>query len=102
MRKLIVLLALLAVLVLTGCGWKGTGVVDGKNHQPGYFQTSYQCMGFDKNGSCTLNMPIQTWISDSWYVSVKDDQGKDHWVGVNEDYYDTVKNGDTFSNEDDK
>lgn len=95
-------LALLAAVLLSGCGWKGSGAVEDRSHRPGYYQTTFICGSYGKNGLCTVQVPMQSWVPDSWSVEVKDDSGKDHWVGVTEDYYSRVKDGDYFSNEDSK
>jgi hypothetical protein len=94
---------LLAVLCLTGCGWQGTGTVVEKTFSPAYDYITFQCMGFDGKGNCTLNMPINNHVSESYGYKVRDDaDGKIHDVTVNQTYWNTYGVGTHFDNREKK
>jgi hypothetical protein len=98
-KKVLGLLLLAATMVLTACGWTGTGVVVGKTKTDAYSYVSFQCAGFDAKGNCTVQMPITNYVPDYYYLQVNSDQdGKVHDVSVNYEYWMAAKSGDKFDN----
>lgn len=76
MKKLwLLLLPLLAVLALAGCG-KGinSGLITSKQFIPGYTEHYFEpvCVIFGKYGcSLYIEVPESNYISDAWYLNLK-------------------------------
>jgi len=102
-RKLgLPLILAFAALLLTACGWQGTGIVTDKTHTDGYWYTTMMCSAYDAKGNCTLMLPQQNYVPDYWYVDVTDSSGAKHSVSVEQGYWNGVKTGDSFDNRDKK
>lgn len=86
------LLLLAALPLLAACGWHGTGTVADKSHSSGY---TYQCGTIQVGSTAVPNFCTQP---ESWYLSVKDADGKVHDVSVHKAQYDATKLGDAFDN----
>lgn len=82
---------LLAVLVLTGCGWEGTGVVVERTHKDSY--RSMVLVG---------KVPIMRTVPEKWGYKVRDTTGKIHDVEVNYQYWSTHGVGTKFDNREKK
>mgnify|MGYP003545184028 CR=1 FL=1 len=82
MRRAFILLLL--PLVLLGCGEPApdTGVVRDKQYFPEYdtHYTTSQCYAYDKNGSCTVSMPVDNVVhhDEAWKLYLENcDEVKD-------------------------
>jgi hypothetical protein len=87
MTKALAGILLLAVLVLTGCGWQGAGVVVEKTHRNSY--TYLTLVG---------KVPVMQRAPESWGYKVRDNKGEIHDVNVNREYWDTHGVGTSFDN----
>lgn len=102
-RKTLAGILLLAVLVLTGCGWKGTGVVVEKTYSPAYDYVSFICSSYNAQGMCVVQVPITNHVPESYGYNVREDgTGKIHGVTVNYEYWSTHDVGTKFDNRDKK
>ncbi len=73
-------LSLAIVLLLAACGDPPpeSGYVYAKQAEPGYYTTTMVCSAYDKNGLCTVNVPIQTWNPPTWALCLEaDNPGED-------------------------
>lgn len=96
-------LLVLAVLVLTGCGWQGTGVVTEKTFSPAYDYMSFICGSYNTQGICTVQVPITNHVPESYGYKIREDgTGKIHDVTVNYEYWRTHDVGTTFDNREKK
>lgn len=92
MRKLTGILLLAAVLVLTGCGWKGAGTVVEKTHR-------------DRHSQLILvgKVMVPRTVPESWGYKVRDDAtGEIHNVKVSYEYWKTHDVGTKFDNREKK
>lgn len=101
-KVLLPLILVLAALLMSACGWQGTGVVTGKKHDASYWYTSMICGSYDAKANCVVWVPTQNYVPDYWYVDVRDDKGEVHSVSVNQQYWNSVDNGAKFDNRDEK
>src|SRR5689334_4999400 len=94
MKKLTAALALLSVLLLSACGWNGTGTLVEKGHAAAYDTFYMQCTAFNAQGMCTVQVPYYYTVPESWSLLIKDTKdNKDHWVSVDKPFWDSVKEG---------
>ena len=91
LRLAVVALALLVALV--GCGWKGEGVVIGKEHRDAYSTVTMVYCG----KGCMV--PTTQYHPERWYLIVEGKDGKNHRVSVSEQYQESARIGQYFSNE---
>lgn len=82
---------LLAVLLLTGCGWKGQGVVVEKTYSPAH--TGLMLVG---------KVMVPTNYSASWGYKIRDENGEIHDVSVNHEYWVTHEVGASWDNREKK
>lgn len=79
---------LLAVLLLTGCGWQGTGVVIEKTHRDRH--TGLMLVG---------KVMVPTTYPESWGYKVREDgTGEIREVSVNHEYWESHDVGTRFDN----
>lgn len=105
------LFAVLSVAILFSCGSSAPsdGTVKNKSYEPGYYyeHTDYVCVSRDKNGNCTLNVPIRNrdWIEPRWKLylekCVTKDDGKGEkcqkgWLEVEEYIYNKYEPGQHY------
>ncbi|UDL16647.1 hypothetical protein SEA_ATUIN_254 [Arthrobacter phage Atuin] len=93
MKKLTAALSLLSVLLLTACGWTGTGTLIEKGHSSAYETFYMQCTAFNAQGMCTVQIPQWYTVPESWSLKIRDTSNKDHWVSVNKPFWDSAKEG---------
>lgn len=92
LKRLTGVLVLAAVLVLTGCGWKGAGTVVEKTHEASH--TSIMLVG---------KVMVPQTVPEKWGYKVRDDAtGEVHHVNVNYDYWSTHDVGTRFDNREKK
>lgn len=91
MPKRLAGILLLALLVLTGCGWQGTGVVVEKTHRDSY--TTVILVG---------KVPVPDTVPESWGYVIRDTTGETHDVDVNYEYWSTHDVGSAFDNREKK
>jgi hypothetical protein len=66
-----------AVLFLSACDNAESGYVESKQHHPEYTTYDMQCMSYNKNGFCTVNIPIPRIVPECWelnYYNKEDDE----------------------------
>lgn len=101
MKKSMVAVLLALTVLLTACGWQGTGVVVEKTYSPAYDYISFICSSYNAQGVCVVQMPITNHVSESYGYKVREDgTGKIHHVSVNYDYWSTHDVGTQFDNRD--
>lgn len=94
-----ILLAL--TVMLTACGWQGTGVIVSKRYTEAYQYISFICSSYNAQGICAVQVPITNYVPAYYYVGVKvDTDGKTRDISVNLDYWNASKVGDQFDNRD--
>jgi len=93
---------LLALMVLTGCGWQGTGVVVEKTYSPGYDYVMFMCSAYNAQGICTVQMPLIQHQPDSYGYVVRDSEGKTHDMTTSKQEWDAHSVGDLFDNREKK
>jgi len=98
MKRKITLL-LLCVLALVGCSSIESGAITQKVYTAPYDSFYYQCVSFDKNGFCTVNMPM-TQHNPATYRFDLQQGDKTGWVYVNEHDYNSHKVGDYWPSND--
>lgn len=85
-------LATLPLLLLTACGWHGTGTVTSKDWSQGFTYTTVVCTG--KPPTC---IPISNWQPADYRLRVEDSSGNSHDVHVPEGIWDSTRTGDTYT-----
>lgn len=90
--KRLICVVLIAVAAC-GSNWHGDGRVASRSFDPDSTYVTMVCYGYDKNGVCTLYMPITNHTGDHWYLHVTDADGKTHAMEVSEDVYDHCGEG---------
>jgi len=99
LKKLVPLaIAGMAVLALAGCG-PTSGTIHDKDHREGYYYTTYHCYSYDKNGSCTMNLPQQNYQPPTWSFDLYASEDDHGWHSVNEDTYNRYEVGDYYGEE---
>ncbi|QDP44841.1 hypothetical protein SEA_ARAXXI_22 [Microbacterium phage Araxxi] len=93
--KVKALLAVLLLLVLTGCSSISQGYVTGKEHQPGFYYFVQQCVGYNTNGTCRQWMPVQMYQPERWILHLQEDEDTG-WVNVTVEVYDEYDVGDYY------
>jgi hypothetical protein len=92
-------LALLAVaLLLSGCGWKGTGTVIQRDYEPPEIEYKEKCStqttGTTKTRKCKK---VREHDPAEWSILVKDDKdGQEHWFDVSEQEYNAHPEGSKY------
>ena len=92
--------AVLVILFVASCGWKGTGVVIEKIYSEDYYYPSQQCISYNKDGMCTNYIWVQNYVPESFGYKVRDSKGEEHSVSTNKQDWETHKVGDKFDNRD--
>jgi hypothetical protein len=87
--------ALLAVLVIGGCGWHGSGTVIQKDYDRPHYYTTSSC---HTSGKTTICIPVNHYVGPNWRIKVRDSENKTHWVDVSEKEYDEYAIGAHFEN----
>ena len=98
-KLLIAALLCFTLILLTGCGWKGQGVVVEKTHSDSYMVPRMQCMSYNK-GVCTGWLTVYDYIPEAWGYRVKDSKGEVHQVSTSRSDWEAHRVGDHFNNED--
>jgi hypothetical protein len=95
-RRLIGTVAIgIMLLAATACSSIESGRVTGKNYEPAYSYITMQCMSYNKDGICTMNMPMTHWVAEAWYLDL--DNGEDTGtVSVNEAEYNKYSVGQQY------
>ena len=94
------LLALLAVLA--ACSPISEGIIDTKEHKPGWWQTVWdqQCIQYDKDFICKMWIPVsrQVYHPPTWKFSLYDfdDPSITGWVYVSENTYNDYEEGQRY------
>lgn len=66
-----------AALLLSACDNAKSGNVESKQHHPQYTTYDMMCAAYDKNGFCTVNIPIPREVPECWelnYYNKEDDE----------------------------
>lgn len=101
-KKLIPLaVAGMAVLALAGCG-PTSGTIHDKAHTAGYYSTYYQCYAYNKDGACTMNIPVQQYNEPTWSFDLYASDDDHGWHGVSEETYNRYEVGDYYGEEEEK
>lgn len=91
--------ALLTVLVLSGCGSSiSEGTVTSKDYDPEYQYITMQCMSYNKDGMCTVQIPVTHTYPESWTLNLRDGD-KEGYVNVSPGEYESYKVGDHYPQE---
>jgi hypothetical protein len=77
LKKATLLVASLLTLILWGCSAPESGTVVNKKYHEPYEWVGSQCYVYNKNGVCTLTMPVVHHISESWELCLRngEDEG---------------------------
>lgn len=87
----------LAVFALVGCETITEGTVVDKGYEEAYTTTHMQCSAYNKQGFCTVQVPITTHHDEEWWIEISQetaDGTKSSKREVTEDYYNQVEMGD--------
>ena len=83
-------------LALVGCGSSiSAGTVTEKSYSPEYQYMTQQCAGYNKDGACTVWMPIWHTMPESFTLDLRDGE-KDGYVRVSEAEYESYEVGDYY------
>lgn len=96
--KLIALGAL--VLILTGCSSISSGYITAKKYTPDYYYTTMQCVSYSAKGFCTVQMPVQHYVSETFKFDLRNDNKDTGWVYVSEYEYNSYEIGDYYGEKD--
>lgn len=70
MKKMLALASVLIALV--GCSAPERGTVYEKKYSAAWSYWDSQCMVYGKSGLCTMRMPVQHTIPESWQLCLRD------------------------------
>ncbi len=90
-KVLLVALAVLCAILMTGCKSIDYGTIIDKSFTPAH--RTYSPI-ITRVGKTTRIIPHWSRHSDRWSILVENEDGKDWW-NVSEEYYDSVNVGDT-------
>ena len=83
-------------LLLVGCSSIDAGVITAKKYSPAYEYYTQQCYSYDKNGMCTVSMPVKQTIPESFKFDIRNDNGDTGWVYVHSSEYEKFNVGDYY------
>lgn len=69
-----ILLIVAALVVLSSCSAPEHGLVIDKKYSAEWSYWDSQCMSYDKQGLCSLKMPILHTVPEAWYLCLRDGQ----------------------------
>jgi uncharacterized protein YceK len=99
MRRVLAVAVLVGALALAGCSAISSGTITEKHHRDGYYYTTQVCSAYDKNGACTVYVPIQNWQPPAWWFDIRY-QDTEGFVYVSEDAYERYEVGDFYNGDD--
>lgn len=103
MKKLMVVVLLALSVLLTACGWQGTGVIVEKTYSEAYSYISFICSSYNAQGMCVVQVPITNYVPESYGYNVREDgTGKIHSVTTSHHDWSTHNVGDPFDNREKK
>lgn len=96
MKRLAALAFVVGTLILAGCSSISAGTITNKVAEPGMYTTTQSCAGYNKDGACSVWVPITSYDDPDWRFDIQegDDRG---WVYVSQDTFDRYEVGDYFA-----
>lgn len=96
MKRLAAVALLVGALLLTACSSISSGTITNKVAEPGMYTTTQSCAGYNKDGACSVWVPITSYDDPDWRFDIRegDDSG---WVYVSQDTFDRYEVGDYFA-----
>jgi hypothetical protein len=72
MALAVTFVGLILIVVLVGCSAPEHGTVYDKQYFPAWSYTSYDCVSYNKNGTCSLRIPSQHYFPASWQLCLRE------------------------------
>jgi hypothetical protein len=72
------------------------GRVHDKRYTAEYWYTTYQCYSYDKNGACTVNMPVQHHQGPTYCIDLYTSKDDHEWKCMDENTYLSYEVGDWY------
>lgn len=93
MKKLCAATAAMVLMLLTACTSLTSGYVVDKQFTPAYDWMDLQCFSYDSKGMCTVRMPVQHHVPESWDLRIQNEDKYDWW-SVDEATFNRTNIGD--------
>lgn len=95
LRKVIAVSLIALVILLSACSSIERGTITSKVAEPGMYMTQQSCAGYNKQGVCTVWVPITTYDDPDWRFDIRN-ENQTGWVYVTEETFNQYEVGDFF------